>query len=916
MLMLYLSILLASLIIRASGSGTKPFVGGYVMLEGADGLTKLSLLSSASATLPLTRIFIGFFSPTMVYVPGSKNLSSAGLNVSSAPDGGFAEISAAIANLTASGIDVLLSLGGWDYNCWGYAYCRYSVAGYGTSTPNYWKVTEYCGGSVDNASPANEWCYTCEPPSANETFSNFAIFPEPTYSPTWQAAVAYVTATAGGGTPVWTGIQPGTSWTDPATGITAPVPGSNLPAKLLRDPYADIVSLAVDIGATGVDIDYEEDWHADMTKNGPSGGPWTSEQTVYKFSAILKDVALNIAKMKPSLLLSTAAGAASAWSGNWWGGNLKGIILDANQFYPDLINFVATTGGINVMTYDLSDDESHYECPDPNTCTLDQQVAFYMQTFSAAGISANVGYETGTPAYPDPIENPTHQLPLTTSLLQTITQSTQKQSPGGFFWEIFKQPVVEGEATPTQVAQAICNAVLPGNPRCTGTIPVFAPSPPSPSPPSPSPAPAPPASKTMFSTYFANWAQYHSGDYSYAATDLAPIASRLSEINYAFIYFCPPPGTNPMPYWSIPPYGSCSDATAFQLMSVDAKDPDFIATIVGFKATNPSLKVMLSVGGWNFPSAYFSAMAATASTRATFVNSVKQWMAQYNVDGVDIDWEYPCSSSRSDPVEISCQDFQTVVDAGGSCPEDTANIVLLFSDLRAGLGKDARITVASQAAKPLEIEMAVASLEKYVDAFHLMTYDYAVSDITGAVNLSPNAPLFTPSAPGTVAMSINYTVSNYLAAGVNASLLQVGIALYGHTFFAPGLADWSAFGALASNSGACCGPLKPTMGGQPGKITSQCGTYMYSEIVAATGGQYAYDNETQSDIAYFPAQSGDSWTPAGTWITYTGKSSAKAITDYATAQNLGGVFVFDSSMDSRVGGAWTYEMMNVIADQL
>lgn len=32
-------------------------------------------------------------------------------------------------------------------------------------------------------------------------------------------------------------------------------------------------------------------------------------------------------------------------------------------------------------------------------------------------------------------------------------------------------PTVAGEATPTQVAQAICNVVLPGNARCTGTIP-------------------------------------------------------------------------------------------------------------------------------------------------------------------------------------------------------------------------------------------------------------------------------------------------------------------------------------------------------------------------------------------------------------------------------------------------------------
>ena len=31
------------------------------------------------------------------------------------------------------------------------------------------------------------------------------------------------------------------------------------------------------------------------------------------------------------LKLSTAAGAVGAWSGNWWGGNLKGLWYDTNQ---------------------------------------------------------------------------------------------------------------------------------------------------------------------------------------------------------------------------------------------------------------------------------------------------------------------------------------------------------------------------------------------------------------------------------------------------------------------------------------------------------------------------------------------------------------------------------------------------------
>ena len=216
--------------------------------------------------------------------------------------------------------------------------------------------------------------------------------------------------------------------------------------------------------------------------------------------------------------------------------------------------------------------------------------------------------------------------------------------------------------------------------------------------------------------YFANWALYHAGDYAYTADKLAPISQKLGNLNYAFMYFCPPPGTNPMPYWAQPPYGSCSDASAFQLMSVEPHDVSFLSTINGFKASNPGLKLYLSVGGWNFPSAYFSAMAATSATRATFIASVVQWLQTYSADGIDIDWEYPCSAPRADPVEISCTDFQTVADAGGNCPADTTNSLALFKELSVALTPLGKlVSAASQAGKPQEVEENIAAIWPYVD---------------------------------------------------------------------------------------------------------------------------------------------------------------------------------------------------------
>eukprot|EP01106_Pelomyxa_sp_JSP_P000152 TRINITY_DN1021_c0_g1_i1.p2 TRINITY_DN1021_c0_g1~~TRINITY_DN1021_c0_g1_i1.p2 ORF type:complete len:472 (+),score=193.10 TRINITY_DN1021_c0_g1_i1:102-1517(+) len=467
---------LAAVLVACAGVAAANFVGGYLDLTRVTngqpvGLSELQALAASASKLPITRLFLAFASPTMVYTPGSATLCTTGINASTSSDCGYAAIKSAVTQLRAGGVEVMLSMGGWNYNCFPYLYARYSVGGYGTSTPNYWKIQQYGGGDINNCVASNQYCYVCEPPSEGTTLASFSMFPEPDYSATWSQAVKYVTATAGGGAPVWNyEMVPGRPWTDTKTGITVTAPGTDAFYTAKRDPYADLVYLAADLGVSGIDIDYEEMWHADYYKLG--SGPYTLYQTVYKYAAIAKDVQLNIAAIAPSLKLGTAAAAVGAWSGNWWGGNLKGVWLYAQKWYPDLVAFMATganAGGINVMTYDLSDNEQYYECPETNVCTLDQQVAYYMATYTTAKIAASVGYEIGTPAYPDPTHDPTHQLPLTTSELQIITTNTQPSYPGGFFWELYKSP--SGYATVDQTAQAICNKLFPGNSRCTGSIP-------------------------------------------------------------------------------------------------------------------------------------------------------------------------------------------------------------------------------------------------------------------------------------------------------------------------------------------------------------------------------------------------------------------------------------------------------------
>ena len=85
-----------------------PFIGGYVLLSRTSrngevvGLAELEALASMASTLPVNRIWLSFFAPTLVYMPQSYTLKYARLNVSKTGDFGFAAIKSAIGQLQVS----------------------------------------------------------------------------------------------------------------------------------------------------------------------------------------------------------------------------------------------------------------------------------------------------------------------------------------------------------------------------------------------------------------------------------------------------------------------------------------------------------------------------------------------------------------------------------------------------------------------------------------------------------------------------------------------------------------------------------------------------------------------------------------------------------------------------------------------
>jgi len=146
---------------------------------------------------------------------------------------------------------------------------KYSVGGYGVHTPNYWKIQKFGGGDWKNCNEANQFCYVCEPPSEGTNLTDFQIFPELNNSKAFVAATQYVNAGHNKSihAPVWNyDMVAGQKWTDKNTSVTVTVPGNPLYVKMGRDPYEDFITLARDLGATGVDLDYEEFWHGTVLR--------------------------------------------------------------------------------------------------------------------------------------------------------------------------------------------------------------------------------------------------------------------------------------------------------------------------------------------------------------------------------------------------------------------------------------------------------------------------------------------------------------------------------------------------------------------------------------------------------------------------------------------------------------------------
>ena len=173
-------------------------------------------------------------------------------------------------------------------------------------------------------------------------------------------------------------------------------------------------------------------------------------------------------------------------------------------------------------------------------------------------------------------------------------------------------------------------------------------------------------------------------------------------------------------------------------------------------------KVLICVGGASSETGFQGATAPV--NRATFLGNLTNFIAAYGYDGVDIDWE---------PLPVT--DFNQYTNFVNS----------LRSALNAFISRKL-LTVAAQAypvyGDPLSSQyLMFAALQNQFDQINIMTYDLS-GPYAGWVTWF-HSPIFDggfrfPSSGGLVP-SIDGSVSNFLAYGVNAAKLGLGTPFYG-----------------------------------------------------------------------------------------------------------------------------------------
>ena len=180
--------------------------------------------------------------------------------------------------------------------------------------------------------------------------------------------------------------------------------------------------------------------------------------------------------------------------------------------------------------------------------------------------------------------------------------------------------------------------------------------------------------------------------------------------------------------------------------------PSYLRRLAAYKQDYPELKLLLMIGGWGKNANGFSEMARDPDKRQLFCDECVRLCDEYNLDGIDLDWEYPTYAAEGN----------------GASPDDTKNFTTLVKEMRAALGPDRLISYAASDSGGYIDNKGVL---EWVDYINVMTYSMGDPPYH-------NSPLYRSSL--TRRRSGEESIEIFHNQGVPYDRMNYGIGFYGH----------------------------------------------------------------------------------------------------------------------------------------
>lgn len=270
--------------------------------------------------------------------------------------------------------------------------------------------------------------------------------------------------------------------------------------------------------------------------------------------------------------------------------------------------------------------------------------------------------------------------------------------------------------------------------------------------------------------------------------------------------------------------------------------------------SDSTTNVVLSIQSeYGVGSTSFADMASREQSRSAFVTEAVNLVQTYNLDGVDIDWEYPSEGESG---------FHAA----------------LMEELRDNLDGSHSLSIAvSPIQYRAEQSYQIGRLSTVVDYINVMTYDFAGGwrEIT-----AHNSPLnVTNENPDSVRSSAQWWSNQ-----VSSEKLLIGIPAYARTFS----------GVSSDNNG---------LGQEFSDTGSVSWDVLKNGILAEenVGYEEFFDSEAQSPFLYSSENQ--------EFITYDDPESVGLTAEFANSNGFGGVFMWNLAQDQN------HELLSVMSSE-